>query len=336
MIGRTLVTGGTGSLGRAITRQRIRESDDVVVVFSRSEYAQAQFHESLVADVGLATVEKKARWCLGDVRDPDRLRMAMRGVDTVIHAAALKRVDAVAQHPDEVVKTNIVGTVNVIRAAMDSGVQRVLVISSDKAVLPTTSYGTSKQMSEWIAVGMNTYTVPAGTAVAAIRYGNVLGSRGSVVHIWREAIRQNRNLPLTKTGNTRFIITMDQALQQIRFALDNMQGGEIFVPKLPWCYVEVIGQAMSPRAYFDLVGLRPGGEKEHEQLLSDEERHRCAETAGAYVVVPHIKTWHTEDYWTPQVPALIPAYVSGSGQRPTITPRELEPLIAAVPEGGLF
>ncbi len=349
---RIVVTGGTGSLGRAFLRRlaaqkpapigddnniytvppHYRDKPDVGVMFSRDELKQAQVMESL-------GYPDNIRACIGDVRDPDRLRVAFRGADVVIHAAALKRVDAVAMHADETVKTNIVGSVNVFRAAMDCGVPKVLLISSDKAVLPTNSYGASKQMAEWVATGFNTYSVPAGTRIATIRYGNVLGSRGSVVHIWRKALREGRSLPLTNPDATRFVITMDQALTGISEALRVMQGGEIFVPKLGWCYVRDIGLAMvsgGETVKFETVGLRPGGEKIHEQLLSDDERHRCGSTEHAYVVVPHIHSWGIAHPWVLHDPAQIPEYVSGNPQLERATPRDLAPLIAAVPEEGLF
>ena len=299
-------------------------------MFSRDEFKQAQVMESLNYALNI-------RACLGDVRDLDRLQTAFYGADIVIHAAALKRVDVVAMHADETVKTNIIGTMNVCQAAMDCGVGRVLLISSDKAVQPTNSYGASKQMAEWIVTGFNTYSVPRGTRIAAIRYGNVLGSRGSVVHIWQKAIRENRHLALTNIAATRFVITMSQALGYIDEALEQMQGGEIFVPRLPWCYVKDIGLAMGVTgSAFETVGLRPGGEKIHEQLLSDDERHRCAETAGSYVVVPHTRTWGIEREWIKSESMTIPEYVSGRRNIPHISAAELVPFIASVPPEGAF
>ena len=191
-------------------------------------------------------------------------------------------------------------------------------------------------MAEWVSTGFNTYSVPAGTRIACLRYGNVLGSRGSVVHIWRQAIERGEPLPLTDPGATRFIITMDQAVAAVRRSLQEMSGGEIFVPKLPWAFVEDIGRAMvgiqvdSP---FQIIGLRPGGEKIHEALLSDEERHRCADTTQAYVVIPSVRSWGGEG-WTKGKPA--PPYASGSPHVPRMLPSHLRPLIDAVPEGGLF
>jgi UDP-N-acetylglucosamine 4,6-dehydratase/5-epimerase len=324
---RIVVTGGTGSLGRALLRRIAAEGKPKVgVMYSRDELKQAQAYESLGRP-------DNVRPCLGDVRDIGRLRVALHGADVVIHAAALKRVDAVASHADETVKTNIQGTINVCQAAMDCEVGRVLLISSDKAVLPTNSYGASKQMAEWVATGFNSYSVPRGTRIAAIRYGNVLGSRGSVVHIWRKALREGQPLPITNPDATRFIITMDQALECIGEALEQMQGGEIFVPRLPWCYVKDIGLALGGTD-FVTVGLRPGGEKLHEQLLSDDERGRCSETARSYVVLPHARSWGWEREWIPAASMTIPAYISG-GQR---IPRKytLEEILAEIPEDGAF
>ena len=325
------MTGGTGSLGRALLRRIAAEGKPKIgVMFSRDELKQAQAYESLGAP-------DNVRPCLGDVRDLERLRVALRGADVVIHAAALKRVDAVAMHADETVKTNILGTMNVCQAAMDCGVGRVLVISSDKAVLPTNSYGASKQMAEWVATGLNTYSVPRGTRIAAIRYGNVLGSRGSVVHIWRRAMEAGHPLKLTHPNATRFVITMDQALDCIGEALEVMQGGEIFVPRLPWCYVADIGIAMgAPAGGFEVVGLRAGGEKIHEQLLSDEERTRCSETTRSYVVLPHARTWGWEREWVPAASMTIPEYVSGGQRIPRTTDQLLAPILARIPEEGAF
>jgi UDP-N-acetylglucosamine 4,6-dehydratase len=326
---RIVITGATGSLGRALTRKWSAEPDCTVVALSRDELKQAQMAESLGHNLS------HVRFCLGDVRDAERLRMAFHGADVVIHAAALKRVDAVAMHADETVKTNIIGTMNVCRAAIDCGVPKVLLISSDKAVLPTNSYGASKQMAEWVATGFNTYSVPRGTRIAAIRYGNVLGSRGSVVHIWRRAIKANQPLKLTTWGATRFVITMDQALDCIGEALEAMQGGEIFVPRLPWCFVEDIGLAMGvSRHAFEIIGLRAGGEKIHEQLLSDEERTRCSETARSYVVLPHIRNWGVEKEWPGS--HSIPEYVSGMEHIRRLLAVDLAPLTAAVPAEGAF
>ena len=326
---RIVVTGGTGSLGRALLR-RIAElyPRDVGVMFSRDELKQAQVMESL-------GYPDNIRPALGDVRDLDRLMVAFRGADVVIHAAALKRVDAVASHADETVKTNILGTMNVCRAAMERGVGRVLLISSDKAVLPTNSYGASKQMAEWVATGFNTYAVPQGTRISSIRYGNVLGSRGSVVHIWRRAMEAGHPLKLTDPDATRFVITMDQALEAISEALETMQGGEIFVPRLPWCYVSDIGVAMGA-ASFQVVGLRAGGEKVNEQLLSDEERTRCSETDRSYVVLPHARSWGWEREWALSAPMTIPEYVSGGQRIPRAQVGHLAAVIAAVPEEGAF
>ncbi len=296
-------------------------------MFSRDELKQAEMLEALGHPPNI-------RACLGDVRDADRLRMAFRGADVVIHAAALKRVDAVAMHADETVKTNIIGTMNVCRAAMDCGVPRVLLISSDKAVMPTNSYGASKQMAEWVATGFNTYSVPAGTRIATIRYGNVLGSRGSVIHLWRKALREGRRLPLTAPDATRFVITMDHAIECIDEALAVMQGGEVFVPRLPWCYVTEIAKAMGGEV--EVVGLRAGGEKIHESLLSTEERHRCSETGRSWVVLPHVRSWGISREWARVPWDMVPEYHSGNALLRTVTAEELKPQIDAIPEDGLF
>src|SRR5574342_127185 len=212
---RLLITGGTGSLGHALVRYFLKETDWRLVVFSRDELKQATMH-ALIDD-------PRVDFRLGDVRDLGRLKLAFHGIDAVIHAAALKRVDAVAGDPIEVYKTNVLGTFNVLQAALSTGVPKTLVISSDKACQPINAYGASKFAAESLTVSFNQYGYPQGCRASVVRYGNVLGSRGSVIHAWR----QQDPIRLTHHDMTRFIITMPQAVSLVHTILSDMEGGEV-------------------------------------------------------------------------------------------------------------
>jgi UDP-N-acetylglucosamine 4,6-dehydratase len=284
------ITGGTGSLGQALTQHFLRAGAERVVVLSRDEVKQAEMAARLNY--------KNVRFFLGDVRDRGRLPDAFWGCDTVIHCAALKRVDAVAYNPTEVRKTNIEGSANVLSAALEAGVKRVLMISSDKACSPTNIYGISKAAMEHEAVAFNSTSIPRGMAVSCVRYGNVLGSRGSVVHLWRQIAAEGGTLPLTSVAATRFWLTLDQAVTTVVHSLDLMQGGEIFVPVLPAMYMAELATAVAPEAPVRIVGLRPGGEKIHETLINDEEARRTLACDDAmWMITPHLHPWRQAD-WT--------------------------------------
>jgi UDP-N-acetylglucosamine 4,6-dehydratase len=262
-----------------------------VCIFSRDELKQAQ----MAADLP----DPRLRFFLGDVRDPGRLAQACHGIDTVVHAAALKRVDAIAYNPSEVIKTNVLGTQNVVEAAAGAGVGRIIVVSSDKAVKPTNIYGASKFMAESAAVAANAWTHPRGTKVSAVRYGNVLGSRGSVVGIFRRQAAQGGPLRLTDPRCTRFWLTLAQAVTLIRHAADTMQGGEIFVPRLPSMLVFDLARAVAGEGMaYETVGLRPGGEKLHETLVAAEEADRTyLDGDSGYLIAPPVQTWGKVDSW---------------------------------------
>jgi UDP-N-acetylglucosamine 4,6-dehydratase len=234
------------------------------------------------------------RWFVGDVRDRERLRISCHGVDAVIHAAALKRIDAVINNSLEVDKTNIQGTVNVLNAAMDAGVRKVLFISSDKACMPTNAYGCSKMMAECHVVGFNNYAMPRGLACAAVRYGNVFGSTGSIYHIWKAALADGKALPLTDYRMTRFHITLSQAVDFCLSSLMRMTGGEIFVPNLPAFRLTDLAEAMGGKTV--TVGLRPGGEKLSEIMLSIEEPGRTLWQDDRYLIQPTHHNWSASRY----------------------------------------
>lgn len=295
---RLLVTGGTGALGRALVRRHLAEDDGVVVVYSRSEHRQAEFAAALPA-------RDRVRFVLGDVRDRARLTEAMGGCEAVIHAAALKRVDAMAYNPSELRKTNIEGSARVGEAAVAAGVRRVLMISSDKAVWPQNAYGVSKAAMEQEAVAANAHALPRGTALACTRWGNVLGSTGSVLQVWRAALRAGEPIRITDPGMTRFWLTVDEAADFALWAVRVARGGEVFIPAfLPATTVDILAAAVAPGARREVVGFRPGGEKAHEVLLTDEEAARAvlvmppdAPGRGAVVVNPAIHHWRATPPW---------------------------------------
>lgn len=285
---RCLITGGTGSLGHALVR-RWKDSAERIVVFSRDEWKQAE-----MARIWPDTGAQGVRYFLGDVRDKERLQQAMVGIDTVIHAAALKRVDAVAYNPVEVLKTNVLGTQNVIEASVASGVCQVVVVSSDKAVEPTNVYGSSKNVAEHLAVSANVYAVPRGTRVSVVRYGNVAWSRGSVLWTWAEQAA-HRYIHITDTRMTRFWLTLDQAVDEIERALRQMNGGETFIPRLKAASLLDIASALvRGDCVVTEVGLRPGGEKLHEVLVGTEECSRAEDWSEYFVINPHLPTWRQD------------------------------------------
>lgn len=294
------ITGGTGTLGRALTRRFLDDGAERVVIVSRDEVKQAQMAAEFAAD------EPRLRFFLGDVRDRDRIVHAFWDCDVVVHAAALKRVDAVAYNPTEVRRTNIEGSANVTAAAMAAGVHRVLMISSDKAVHPTNIYGVTKAAMEHEAVAMNAMSVPRGTWIAVARYGNVLGSRGSVVHTWRERLARGERVPLTDERMTRFWITINEACDVVLEALRSMEGGEIFVPLLPAMSMLDLATAMGAGSAFDITGLRPGGEKLHEQLMTTEESGRMAQAGSLFAILPHVHSWTSAGWPWKTVTSSIP------------------------------
>ncbi len=292
---RILITGGSGALGRALVN---RLKDDTLVerlcVISRDEHKIARLAEEYTGKASLRTF-------VGDVRDPSRLLYACRGVDVVIHAAALKRIDAVVNESLELHKTNIDGTVNVLRAALECGVRKVLFISSDKAAEPCNAYGASKMMAECHAIGFNQYSIPQGMAVSAVRYGNVFASTGSIFHIWRKSIAEGKKLALTDMSMTRFHISIQQAVDLCLTSLQRMVGGEVFIPDLPAYRLRDLAEAMlseEPKLHKNIIlsGLRPGGEKLAETMLSQEEPGRTLWQDDRYLVMPAHRSWSASPY----------------------------------------
>ena len=293
-----LITGGTGTFGRAFIRAAIESGRyDRIVSLSRDEQKVASVNEEFGSFPGF-------RAFIGDVRDRDRLRDACRGIDTVIAAAALKRVDSTCYNPDELYKTNVAGVDNTIRAAADCGVQRVLVVSSDKACAPTNPYGVSKAMAESCSTSANVWAYPRGTRISVVRYGNVLGSRGSVIGIWKSQLAARQPLTITDHRMTRFVLTIEQAVAFSERALACMEGGEIFVPVLPSAEIPELARAVGgERCGIVETGLRPGGEKLAEALLNEEEPSRTVVRDGMYVITPSHHEWRATPFEGPRLPA---------------------------------
>lgn len=259
------------------------------------------------------------RLFLGDVRDRARLVDAFHGCDVVVHAAALKRVDAVAYNPSEARRTNVEGSAHVVSAAIEAHVGRVLMISSDKACLPTNFYGVTKAAMEAEAVAANAIGVPRGTKIACARYGNVLGSRGSVVHLFRQAVADNAPIPITHPDMTRFWLTVDEAVDVVVRSLDVMKGGEIFVPVLPALRLTDLAEAIAPGHPTQIVGLRPGGEKIAETLINDDEAQRTIAVADdLWAITPHIHPWTAHEWAGEPYPAGFPYRSNTVGWRLTV------------------
>lgn len=287
-----LVTGGTGSFGRAfVARVMEKYRPKRLIVFSRDEFKQFVIQRDFP--------EQKyscMRYFIGDVRDEGRLEMAMRDVDFVIHAAALKQVPAAEYNPFECVRTNIHGAENVVNAAIRAGVKKVVALSTDKAANPINLYGATKLASDKIFIAGNNLSGHTRSRFSVVRYGNVLGSRGSVIEYWRELIRAGRaRLPVTDPAMTRFWITLAQGVDFVLLALDQMIGGEIFVPKLPSMKLSDLAHAIAPDMELDVVGIRPG-EKIHEIMITRDDARVTLEFAKHFVIEPAFQFWDRNAY----------------------------------------
>lgn len=280
-----LITGGTGSFGRALTRHLLKHNLCAkVIIFSRDEWKQWEMSRSepLFAD-------PRVRYFIGDVRDEQRLERAFRDVHLVVHAAALKQVPAAEYNPSEFVKTNILGAMNVINAAIDRGVERVLALSTDKACNPINLYGATKLCSDKLFVSGNAYVGSRGTPrLAVVRYGNVLGSRGSIIPLWRDMVANGaQTIPITDARMTRFWINLSHAVHFVIGMLEKMRGGEIFVPKIPSMTLVDLAEAVAPGIPHEICGIRPG-EKVHETLISVEDGRHTLDFSDHYVILPQV------------------------------------------------
>ena len=273
-----LITGGTGSFGHEFVRVMVeKHKPRKLIVFSRDEMKQHEM-QKIFNDPCM-------RYFLGDVRDPDRLHRAFHHVDIVVHAAALKIVPTAEYNPFEVVKTNVLGAENVINMAIDNNIEQVIALSTDKAANPINLYGATKLCAEKMFVAANNYS-PEGTRFSVVRYGNVFGSRGSVVPFFKEC-RKTGILPITDERMTRFWITLRQGVEFVLKSSEEMQGGEIFVPKLPSIRIVDLAKAICPDAMYKVIGIRPG-EKVHETLVSKDEGLDACEFEDRFVICPQV------------------------------------------------
>ena len=275
-----LITGGTGSFGRRFAKIILSAfKPRRIIIFSRDEVKQQEMRDQL-PDISGGPM----RYFIGDVRDRERLYRAFRGVDIVIHAAALKQVPTAEYNPLEVIKTNILGASNIIDAAIDCGVKKVIALSSDKAVSPANLYGATKLCADKLFVSAGVYTGPKDTRFSVVRYGNVIGSRGSFVPLLIEQ-RHRGKVPITDARMTRFWISLKQAVEFVIMCIGQMRGGEIFVPKIPSMRIVDLANAFAPGCRHEIVGIRQG-EKLHEVLLTEEESRQALEFQDYYVIKP--------------------------------------------------
>ena len=283
-----LLTGGTGSFGNAFVERVLDEWPDATIrVYSRDELKQSE----MLARYG----DRNVRYLLGDVRNKTRLARACQGADVIVHAAAMKQVPACEYNPFEAVQTNVLGSQHIVDCAIDSSVTKVVALSTDKAVNPVNLYGATKLCEEKIVVQGNAYASHSGTVLSCVRYGNVVGSRGSVVPLFKQQAETGR-LTVTDERMTRFWITLDQAVDLVLFALDHAAGGEVFIPKIPSMKVTDLAEAIAPGVPREVTGIRPG-EKLHELLLTGDESRHSIETEDVYVVLPEHPWWTAEPRW---------------------------------------
>lgn len=283
-----LVTGGTGSFGRKFVRQVLDKAKPRrVVVFSRDELKQYEMGQEFAEHPKRDLI----RFFIGDVRDKDRLVSAFRGVDYVIHAAALKHVPIAEYNPFECIRTNVMGVENVVRAALECGVRKVLALSTDKAASPINLYGASKLAADKIIVAANSMAGTIDTRFSVVRYGNVVGSRGSVIPFFQKLIDDGaESLPITDERMTRFWITLSHGVDFVASSLQMMRGGEIFVPKIPSMKVTDLAKAMAPNLPQRMIGIRPG-EKLHEVMITEDDARSTIELDDRYVIEPSIVFW---------------------------------------------
>lgn len=279
-----LITGGTGSFGKAFIEYALKNLDPKrIVIISRDELKQYEARLKFDDDPRL-------RWFIGDIRDQHRLKRAMQGIDFVVHAAALKQVDTAEYNPFEYVQTNIIGSQNVVEAAMDTGVKKVVALSTDKASSPLNLYGATKLAADKLFQSANHYAAGFESRFSVVRYGNVMGSRGSVIPFFRKLVAEGKPLPITDSRMTRFWITLPQAVQFVVDSFDLMKGGELYVPRIPSMRITDLVEAISPgHETFD-IGIRPG-EKLHEEMISEDDSRRTIRLGDRFVVLPTIARW---------------------------------------------
>lgn len=320
-----LITGGTGSFGKAFVETVLARYPDIkrLVIYSRDELKQfdmsQQFSEKQYAGI---------RYFIGDVRDADRLRRAMEGIDIVIHAAALKQVPAAEYNPFECIKTNVLGAQNVIEACLDSGVQRVVALSTDKAAAPINLYGATKLCSDKLFVAANNIKGSRDIRFSVVRYGNVMGSRGSVIPFFLEK-RASGTLPITDVNMTRFNISLQEGVAMVLWSLENAWGGEILVPKIPSYRILDVAEAIGPECEHPVVGVRPG-EKIHEEMITSSDSFNTADIGKYYAILPVGAAYSFSDYCEKMGGSLVQeGFCYNSGTNPHfLTTDELRDLIS--------
>ncbi len=319
-----LITGGTGSFGKAFVKTILARYPDVsrVVIFSRDELKQFEMSQVFSAD------EYKAiRYFIGDVRDGDRLRRAMEGIDVVIHAAALKQVPAAEYNPFECIKTNVMGAQNVIEACFDNDVKHVVALSTDKAAAPINLYGATKLCSDKLFTAANNVKGSRHVRFSVVRYGNVMGSRGSVIPFFLERL-QGGVLPITDEAMTRFNISLQEGVDMVLWAIENAEGGEIFVPKIPSYRITDLVEAIGPNCEHPVVGIRPG-EKVHEEMITVSDGFNTVDLGPYYAILPSAGAHSVESYCKKKGATPVPggyAYNSGTNDH-FLTVAELRSLI---------
>ena len=319
-----LVTGGTGSFGKEFVRTVLRDYPDIkrVVVFSRDELKQFEMAQEFPV-----AKYPSMRYFIGDVRDRDRLYRAFNGIDIVVHAAALKQVPAAEYNPMEFIKTNILGAENIINASIDAGVKKVIALSTDKAAAPINLYGATKLCSDKLFVAANNMAGGHEINFSVVRYGNVMGSRGSVIPFFLK--KKNEGvLPLTSGGMTRFNILLSESVDLVLHAIKNAIGGEIFIPKIPSYKLTDLAAAIAPECKVEIVGIRPG-EKMHEEMITESDAPSAYDMGGVYVILPQSNSEVTDHYIQKLNAKLVPdgfAYNSGTNKE-WLTVTQLKELI---------
>jgi UDP-N-acetylglucosamine 4,6-dehydratase len=319
-----LVTGGTGSFGQAFVRRILTEHPDVkrLVVFSRDELKQFE-----MAQVFPESRYPAIRYFIGDIRDEPRLRRALEGIDVVVHAAALKQVPAAEYNPFECIKTNVLGAQNLIEACLDSGVSRVVALSTDKAAAPINLYGATKLCSDKLFVAANNVRGSRDIRFSVVRYGNVMGSRGSVIPYFLDKVKTGE-LPITSPEMTRFNISLDEGVDMVLWALEKAKGGEIFVPKIPSYRITDVANAIGPDCKHPVVGIRPG-EKVHEEMITASDSFNTVDLGQYYAILPSFEAGLRSEYVKDGAIPVPEGFSYNSGDNPDfLTVPQLRDLIA--------
>lgn len=319
-----LITGGTGSFGKKFTEMVLKKYPDIarLVIYSRDELKQYEMSLLYPKDI-----HKNLRFFIGDVRDVNRLKRACEGIDIIIHAAALKHVPIAEYNPFECISTNVMGAENVINAALDSGTSKVVALSTDKAAAPINLYGATKLCSDKLFIAANNIKGGRDLKFSVVRYGNVLGSRGSVVPFFLDK-RKSGTLPITHESMTRFNITLEEGVEMVLYAIENAWGGELFVPKIPSYKILDVAKAVAPDAKIEMVGIRPG-EKIHEEMITETDSLNTFDCGKYYVINPSVSNWSEADWVKVFKAKKVPqGFKYNSGENSDwITPEEIRKLI---------